>query len=147
MAFRDLSEIIEPLRLPINGKTYTIMPVSMADGLRMQSQEEIAALPVEEFRTIFLGPAFMEMIEDGISAQWVSRAALTALTDFQAGRKAAEVMWETGGDPLELAAWVKRTKPTQDRLPPSKRSRKPAVASTTRRRASGSGTKTSPPAS
>lgn len=151
MAFKDITQIITPLQLPIAGKTYTVPPVGYADGLRMQAAllpDAEDTISDEEFLQIFLGPALEQLRADDVPPQYVTRAAMAAHTEWATGsRSTAEVMWETGGDPLELEAWKAaqlRSKP-QDRQPKaSTRSTATGAARKTRSRASGTGTKTSP---
>lgn len=136
-AFADITEFLEPLALPIAGKTYTIPPVPYDVGLRLTAgdAESIDAMSPDEFRRTFLGAALDQMAADNVPLVYVARAALTALADFQGGRTVAEAMWASGGSPKALEAWAeqqRRAQP-QDRKPPaSKRSRSTAGATSTR---------------
>lgn len=151
MAFKDITTIIEPLRLPVAGKTYTVPPVGYHDGLRMQaaladgSDDQVSD---EEFLEIFLGTALDELRKDNVAPQYILRAALTAHAEWSTGsRDVAEVMWETGGDPKDLEAWKQaqlRSRPQDRKRPASKRSTRTGAASTTPSPASSSGTSTSP---
>jgi hypothetical protein len=135
-ALAEITEFLEPLALTIRGKVYEIPPLPYEDGLRFTSgdADAIDALTPEQFRRTFLGEALDRMAEDNVPMIYVARAALTALADFQGGRKVAEAMWASGGDPKALQAWVakqKRAQP-QDRKPKgSTRSRSTAGATTT----------------
>jgi hypothetical protein len=139
--FKDYSELADPLVLPINGKTYTIPAVGLADGIKLMAvfsgEEDAPTIPDEEFNRILLGSAYEEMLADNVPGPAVVRAALTALADFQKGRATAEILWETGGDPKALTAWMKTNSNRAQR-------RAKTGASTTPRRASGSSRKKTP---
>jgi hypothetical protein len=142
MAFKDYSEIVESLTLPINGKNYSIPPVGIADGVRLQAifdPDTASEMTDDEFRTILLGDAYDLMLADNIPGNAVARATFTALADFQRGRATAEIMWETGGDPKALEAWTAANTNRAQR-----RSASTAVESKTPKAASTSGTKKSP---
>jgi hypothetical protein len=136
VAFKDLEQLIEPLTLPIRGKNYRIAALGALDGIKLA---EHLANPAEapmsdvDFQKLMLGDAYEQMVADNVPAVYIVRAAMTSLADTQGTRGAAEVMWETGGDPKAVEAWQNAQAPTTP----------PAEASTTRRRATGSGTKTS----
>lgn len=143
MPFKDYQELAEPLALPINGKTYVIPAVGLADGIKLTEAldpESKTPLPDDEFNRILLGTAYDEMLADNVPGPAVVRASLTALGDFQRGRATAEIMWETGGDPKALTAWVKATTNRASR-------RKAAQAGTTKPPASTSSTKKPPQSS
>lgn len=143
MAFKEFEEVTTPLVLPIKGKLYTIPSIGVADGIKLAENidPKSAEKPMtnEEFRHITLGTAYAEMIADNAPALAVALAAQTALVDYQTGRAAAEIFWETGGDPKGMSRMVDEARAalTAAAMTP------PAAASTTRRRATGSGTKTS----
>lgn len=110
-ALKPYEDIYEPLELPIGGKTYVIPPVGAKDGLRFDaasnpSNQDAEHITDEEFYRIFLGAMYDEMIADNVSGTAISRAAMTALADFQRGRAVAEIMWETGGDPTAVEDYV-----------------------------------------
>lgn len=144
MPFKDYSQVAEPLRLPINGKTYTIPPLTIAQGITLTEHldPESTAAPMNdaEFTRFMLGDALDEMIADGVPDDARKRAVFTALADHQRDRSAAELMWETGGDPKAIQEAVLRAQP-QDHKPAA--TTRPAAARTTKRPASGTGTKTS----
>jgi hypothetical protein len=137
VSFKDLEQFIEPLILPIRGKEYRIPPLGSIDGMKLS---EHLANPAEsamtnvEFQTLMLGDVYEQMIADNLPPAYIARAALTALADIQGSRGAAEVMWETGGDPKAVKGMVDSLR---DAMTP------PAVATTTKRRATGTGTRTS----
>lgn len=153
-AFADITEFIEPLRLTIRGKVYEIPALPYDVGLALTSgpASTIDDMTPDEFRRTFLGAALDAMIADQVPLQYVARAALTALADFQGGRDVAEGMWASGGSPKALERWAEAKRrealreAPQDRKPPaSKRSRSTAGASTTRRPASTRATTPSQP--
>lgn len=139
--FKDYNEFADPLKLPINGKVYTIPPVGLADGIKLTAAflggEDAPVVKDDEFNTILLGPAYDEMLADNVPSVAVVRASLTALADFQRGRATAEILWETGGDPKALTAWVEANSNRAQR-------RAKTAASTTPRRASTSSRKKTP---
>lgn len=143
MAFKEFEEITTPLVLPIAGKQYTIPSIGVADGIRLTEHlspdSKEPPMTNEQFRRFVLGTAYDEMIANNAPALAVALAAQTALVDFQTGRTAAEVFWETGGDPKGMSRKVDEARAalTAAAMTP------PAAAPTTRRRATGSGTKTS----
>ncbi|MBO1739665.1 hypothetical protein [Leifsonia sp. TF02-11] len=143
MAFKEFEEIVEPLVLPIAGKKYTVPSIGIADGIRLAANIDPKSteqpLTNDEFRRITLGTALEEMIADNVPSLAVALAAQTALVDYQTGRAAAEIFWETGGDPKGMSRKVDEARAalTAAAMTP------PAAARTTRRRATGSGTKTS----
>lgn len=152
MAFADITEFIEPLALPIAGKTYTVPPLPYDVGLSLTAgpADLIDSMTPDDFRRTFLGSALDAMIADQVPLQYVARAALTALADFQGGRDVAEAMWASGGSPKALEQYVEtrrrealRAAP-RDRQAP-KRSPRTAGASTTRKRASSRATTPSQP--
>jgi hypothetical protein len=146
MAFEDLTELIEPLELPIRGKVYRLPAVSFEDGLRLKSLLDGApdsSLTDADVNRILLGDVRDQLEFDGVPAEWIGRVLLVALTDYKSGRFSAEVMWKTGGDPKELDKLVKATAPNRAARRASKRSPSTGEAGTTKPPASTSGTKTS----
>ncbi|WEV41640.1 hypothetical protein OZX57_06520 [Bifidobacterium sp. ESL0682] len=136
MTFKDFKDIApEPLDLSISGKTYTIPAVSAADGLkawqwiRSGKKDDGQPAKVEDIAGILLGDVQQQLINDDISWQALNRVYLTVISDFTNGRRSAEAMWETGGDPKAL-----------ERLTASARRDE---ANTTRKPDSTNGTKTS----
>lgn len=97
MALRDLMDIIGPLTLPIRGKEYALPMVSLAEGLKLHAAaSDGGTLPLSELITMILGDAQAEMEADGVPAALIDRALWTGVTDFQAGRETAELVWEHG---------------------------------------------------
>ena len=142
MPFEDLTQLVEPLALPIRGKTYVLPTVSLEDGLLLKSVLDghpDPSLVDGQVNRILLGDALTEMNSDGVSDEWVGRALLTAMADFKSGRFQAELMWKTGGDPKALDDLVK---------PPNRKARRASTstgaAGTTKPPASTSGMRKSP---
>jgi hypothetical protein len=133
-----------PLAFPINGKTYTLKPLSIEAGLRLagaieDGDAELDDLKGESLWRLLLGDTWDEMRTDGVPLEAATRAGLTALADHQQGRAFAEVIWETGADPKALERYLKAKAPNRA----ARRSPGTAKASTTKRPASTSTTKTS----
>lgn len=143
MAFEDLDELVEPLALPIRGKTYVLPKVQLEDGIRLRSvldgapDESLTDAVVEG---ILLGPVAAELGADGVSDEWKTRVYMTALANFRHGRAQAEIMWKTGGDPKAVTALVESMAPNRA----ARRSKPTGEAGTTKQQASTSGTKKSP---
>lgn len=114
MAFKDFEEFAAgPLELPYKGKTYVIPEISIDLGARLTVElsnpdSEFNALPIDQMWALLLGDAFEQMREDGVPVRFVARCFMTALTDFQFGRPAAEATWEAGLDPKALAEYLTR---------------------------------------
>lgn len=147
MAFEDLTELIEPLELPIRGRVYRLPSVSLEDGVRVQAAlngRPDPDLTDERLHQILLGDAEQLMTADGVSAEWRGRAYLTAMSDFLHGRFAAEVMWKTGGDPKAIQALTAEVAPNRAaRRKAPKQSPSTGTAGTTKQPASTSSTKAS----
>jgi hypothetical protein len=111
MAFRDITEILGPIELPIRGKTYTLPTLTIAQGLKLRAvmdPKDETSLDDEEFFTLLLGDAHMEMAADKVGPDVIARAAFVALADWQSGRPAAEAIWETGIDPKVLETYLEK---------------------------------------
>jgi len=147
MAFRDLRDIIGPLELPIAGKVYKLPVVSAADGARIRIATEHAAagkkdeIPPAELERIVLGDVLAEMRADKLSPEEIDRVFFTGLADVQRGRVVAEIIWEQGVDPKAIQAAQEAAQTNRAARRKSTKTRTVA-ATTTQRRASGSGTKT-----
>lgn len=119
-AWEDLTS--EPLTFPIGGKTYTVAPLSIDDGLLamriLQGDEpDWDGKSAVEFYQFLMGGTWEQMRADGVSLDAATRAGVTAMTDLQSGREAAETIWEAGVDPELVAAWMAATqtsKPSTD---------------------------------
>jgi hypothetical protein len=115
MAFKDFREFADPLRLPINGKTYEVPPVPARLGIQLlglakgDDVPELASLSGMDLWQALLGSAWDEMVADDVPMSAIARAGLVALADYQQGRAVAEVVWEGGIDPERMAAQVAAT--------------------------------------
>jgi len=109
---RDYSAFAEkPLSFPINGKNYTLLPLSIDAGIELAgivSGKDKAFRKREgvELWKLLLGPLWDEMVTDGVPLDAATRAGLTALAEYQYGRDVAEATWEAGADPNRLAAYM-----------------------------------------
>lgn len=111
MAFRDITEILGPITLPIRGTTYTLPILTIAQGLTLRAvldKDDAATLDDEAFYALLLGDALETMRTDEVGPDVIARAAFVALADWQSGRPAAEVLWETGVDPKVLTQYLKK---------------------------------------
>ncbi|KUF19590.1 DUF7426 family protein [Streptomyces silvensis] len=143
MAFEALDELLdETLTLPIGGRRYTIPAPSADTGLRVQTIVQAAAVAasggqVDEqalgdaaegdlYRDL-LGPAYDEMLANGVTWPALKHAARTAIAWVVQDKAAAERVWSSGGDPSRLA-------------PNRQERRRSGGANTTRSAASTSGT-------
>lgn len=109
MSFRDFTDIVGPIVLPIKGKRYTIPTLTIEQGIHLHKvmnpdTEETMTDP--EFYEFLLGDAHTEMTADAVTPEIIARAAFVALADWQSGRPAAELIWEQGVDPKALQAAV-----------------------------------------
>lgn len=135
MAFRDITEILGPVVLPIRGKAYTLPVLTIAQGLTLRAvldKDDETTLDDDGFYALLLGAALEEMRADGVGPDVIARAAFVALADWQSGRPAAELLWETGVDPKVLADYVTTLQNVTGT----------AAETTTRKRTRGSGTST-----
>lgn len=165
MTLRDYQDFTndEPLVLPINGKRYTVPPVSAKDGLYMSAvNDRIKALASknpdpdlvmftdegeDDLYKRALGTLWDELIADNVPFAALRLAGMVAFVDFSRGREYAEALWQTMSDPNlgETAAAPNRA---ARRAATKTRSAKTgAAANTTKKPASGSGTKSRPKSS
>jgi hypothetical protein len=157
--FRDLDEFLvdEPIRLPIRGKTYSFPgSIPARTGLLLQrlgaaadkartSIKAGAANPAElaaevfsdseetDLRAEIMGPAEQEMADDGLTTAHTSHVFRTLMVWHMAGEEAAMKAWEAVGP---------QAAPNRA----ARRAASKASGSTTKRRASTSGTSTPTPA-
>lgn len=109
MAFREITDIYGPIVLPIRGKTYTLPVLTIEQGLKLRdvlNPADNATMDDAEFYAFLLGDALEAMRADAVTPDTIARAAFTALADFQSGRPAAELIWETGIDPKVLQSYL-----------------------------------------
>jgi hypothetical protein len=137
VAFNDLDDFFDDaLRLPIGGKEYVIT-VSAQAGMRYQklfalvvaanagatlSTDELAELDLsdENEKDVFLavlGPAYEEMVADGVTWPKIKHAAATAFMYAAGDKKLAEQVWS---NPEAVDAAGKAPKQPTDRKPKSK---------------------------
>lgn len=121
-----------PLVFPYKGKRYEAPEITITMGIRLNAITNDGAeadLNIKDLLPDLLGPAWDEMIADGVPLAVATRAGVSILADFQYGREYAALMWETGGDPHEMAERIKakgnratrRAKPrTASTAPPAK---------------------------
>lgn len=137
-AYEEFAE--EPLAFPIGGKTYTMPRLTYQQGIRLTrifsgEDHSLDGQPVEEGWKLVMGASWDEMAADDVPLDAMSRAGLAAVADFQFGRAAAELVWESNISPEALAAATaanrKERRATQ---------RSTGAARKTRSRASSSGT-------
>ena len=111
-AFTDYKEFADgPLELPILGKVYRVPEISIPDGMVLAgivdgSDEDAQKMKGVELWKLLLGPAWDEMIADGVPLAAATRAGLTVLADRQYGRELAQVTWETGADPKAIQPYL-----------------------------------------
>ncbi|MGW0134824.1 DUF7426 family protein [Streptomyces sp. NPDC003299] len=144
MAFKEVASLLSGgLSLPVKGKTYHVPPPSARTGLTVQAimqaaaskadggafDEEVLADAAErDLYADVLGPAHAQMIADGVDWPTLKHAAVTAMVWIIQDEAAAELYWNSGGDP--------------NRLAPNRQTRRASsgTASSTRSRGSGSST-------
>lgn len=105
MTFKDYDEIGDRLRLPIGGKTYTVPPVDVDAGIRinrMRENPDEATLSNDEFARLVLGDVVDELVADKVPWAAFNRAASTALAYALYGADVAEHVWN--GDPAPKAS-------------------------------------------
>jgi len=130
---RDLAEFFDPtLRLPIRGKVYVVESPDAKTGIHVQrlmttgvlassgaevSQDRLDELELDDADEIdlykrLLGPAYDEMLADGLPWAIVKHAGVTAFMWVAYDRDSAERFWESA------AGEAKRPEP-QDRKAPA----------------------------
>lgn len=147
MGFKDMGDFFDPtLPLPIRGKVYVVESPEAKLGLKVQrlvalgfaanngvqlDDAEVSSLDLDdaEERDLIprlLGPAYQEMLNDGVPWEMVKHAGETVIMWIGIGYEAAEAHWEnTPG---------KSHRPTpQDRKAPA---RKPTTRKTSSTRTS-----------
>lgn len=107
-AYEDFAT--EPLAFPVGGKLYTVPPIGVQEGIRLEQiiagKIEMEGEPADVLWKLAMGSAWDEMLADNVPSEACARAGLAAVADFQFGRETAEAAWEAGGDPNLLAAHV-----------------------------------------
>lgn len=138
------------LELPIAGKKYRVPEPSVELGMRLEillntekdqrgkSERYQKVLSDVEERDLYqeiLGPVYGQMAGDGVSYPLVKHAAITAWYHFVISPEVAERYWNDAVTRGKAAA------PPRSRSTPRGTSRTTAAANTTRKPASGSGTR------
>jgi len=149
--FGELDEFVDDsITLPVPGKdgtkAYVIPSVDGKTGLwaqrlleeveraRETGDADAGKLDDGDERLLYermLGPVLGEMLDDGVRWQKISHAAMTVFFWTTAGRDKAIQYWRAGGDPERLRSAGNR----------ASRRASEGAARTTRKRASGNGTK------
>ncbi|WP_432679325.1 DUF7426 family protein [Rhodococcus pyridinivorans] len=98
MALKDLTETgFDPdLHLPIRGKRYTVPAPDYETAKKMREQTTAEGLPpVEQIDQAIaaLGPAFDEMVADGIPWPMILHAGRTTILHFGFSPDMAEIHW------------------------------------------------------
>jgi len=154
MPFEEYSELVgEPIVLPINGRNYTLPPVSAEAGvdvlgvLRDPNSEAAKKPDLTGMLSIrkLVGDALVdEMLKDKVPYDAMLRAAMVQMADFISGRDAAEKAWHESGLKTFISGSAPEAgAPTRGRKPstsPRTRTSSTGAASTTRSRASGTNT-------
>ncbi|WP_439676002.1 DUF7426 family protein [Embleya sp. MST-111070] len=147
MGFEALGELLdETLPLPIGDRVYVVPAPSAEIGLRTQALIHAAAVAADGgrideevlgdaaerdlYREV-LGTAHDEMLAAGVKWPALKHAAITAMVWIAQDRAAAEIYWNSGGDPNRAA-------PNRA----ARRANPSGAASKTRSRGSTSGTST-----
>lgn len=94
--------------------------------------QELPEVPENPTNQEMLGEAIDELYDDDLPIGVINVMANTVYYDFILGREAAEVYWNSGGDPKELQSYINQL---------TNSSMNGAGANTTKRPASTSGTK------
>ncbi|MDQ1738106.1 MAG: hypothetical protein QOH56_4357 [Pseudonocardiales bacterium] len=157
MALADLREFIDSpkLTLPIGGRSYNVGPVTAQVWLRLQEIQARAAKVIEDAAKLSddpdavlaasdteideiseldliklaLGDAFDVMVRGGVTGPELKHAGVTAY------------YWQLGQESVAEAIWISAGKATAPRRAPRTSIRtSTGAATTTRKRASGSGT-------
>lgn len=144
MALEEASAWLDgDLVLPIAGKKYRVPEFDAELGMRVEvilnasrgkaTERQQQILSDEEERDTYrdvLGPAYEQMVKDGVTWPRLRHAALTAMFHFNISPEMAEQHWNRG---------VQEGKAPAASRPGTRRTT--AAASTTKRPASGSGTR------
>lgn len=159
---RDFKDFItDPLVLPIMGKNYTVPPLTARSGLHLALlAEKIDALASgspnldleaftdegeEDLYRHALGTLYDELIDDDVPFTALRLAGMVAFVDAIRGRDYAVALWQSVGD---AASGEAEAAPNRAARRSKTRSGKTgAAASSTKKRASGSGTRSRPKSS
>lgn len=156
MPFEDYSELVAgPIVLPINGKKYTIPPVSAEAGVELldvlrNPDGETAKKQDEEgmhsIRRLLTDAVVDKMLKDDVPYEAMLRASIVQMADFLYGREDAEEAWQQSG----MRSVVQRAGEAPEAPAPTRgrsrsgtartRTSSTGAANTTRRRGSGTST-------
>jgi len=97
MALKDLDSFFRPdLMLPIRGKVYTVPSPDGTEGPRLRNVILDNGLPpteqIDEAIKV-LGPAFAEMVDDGVPWTMILHAGRTALLHYGMSPDMGEIHW------------------------------------------------------
>ncbi len=135
MAFKDLGDWAElgGLKLPINGRWYTLPPISAELGPRVQALVDLGVdialgnepgddagevlddVAEQDLYKDVLGPVYEAMQADGVPWVALKHAAMTSIIDATRDREEAELYWEQLGKPVPAKKPAK--KPTDRQAP------------------------------
>lgn len=129
----------DQLEFPIGGKTYVVPELSYQSMLTLErakagEKTHLDDAPPEETWRIVLGHVWDDMVADDVPGEALMRAGLAALAFFQFGLETAEAIWESGVDPKALTEAMRAAQAGSTQSPST------AAASSTRKRASSTGT-------
>ena len=152
MAFKDLGDwgSLDPLRLPLQGKTYTLPPVDSELGPRLQALISFGAEVADGDKTTLsakdrvvlddfaemelyqeiLGDVYQEMVDDGVPWPALKHAAMTSMFDAVFDRDTAEKYWESLGKAPAPNRAARRSRTTAS----ASKTTKASAAGTTSRR-------------
>lgn len=139
MPFKDFDEFAaEPITLGYRGKKYTLPMPDVETGLRLtrmiaESQSEdsqFADMPIEDLWKMLLADVYDEMLADKVPHAFLTRVALTSMSDFQYGREVAEMVWEAGADPKAMQAYLNRNSDLPDSISSDEATMTPSPAPT-----------------
>lgn len=106
---KSWEEIADPLVFTIRGKAYEVPELGYRDMLTIQKiragqPSELDGMDAAESWRLVMGPAWDAMVADNVPGEAIARAGLATLAFFEAGRDAAEAIWENGIDPKAVLA-------------------------------------------
>lgn len=150
--FKDLDQYLDDqLELTVKGKTYTFSPADARLGLRMQrmlavgmgaahgnvdedaATEAMAGMEDETFFPQIMGDTYEQLLADGVPYRALTLISSTLMLWNLQGEDEAAEFWQSGGKA-----------PAPNRAQRRAATTRTGAASTTKRRASGTGTSTRP---
>ncbi len=109
----DYSKFAEgPLVFPINGKNYTLPPLSIPLGIEISgivagTDKKWQKKNGVEFFKFILGPLWDELVADGVEMPAMLRVGVAAFAEYTDGRDLAIAAWETGADPKAIEPYMR----------------------------------------